>query len=187
MRPNTPSRRPMLAVIGNDGDIPEAQRAAAYAIGAAAVDRGFRIVCGGMGGVMAAAAEGAHSAERYKEGDTVGIAMSYYATDLNPWVDVVIPTGLGYSRNMLVVASGDVVVAIGGGSGTLSEIALAWQIQRPILVHGETEGWAKRLGGSRLDQRNEGPIESYGDIDELVDRAWTLAKAARDARDDGRG
>lgn len=180
-------RRPMLAVIGNAGDIPEAQRAAAFELGRRAVDRGFRVVCGGMDGVMEAAAHGAHRSEHYREGDTIGIAMSYRAADLNPWVDVVIPTGMGYARNTIVVSSGDVVVAIGGGSGTLSEIALAWQIQRPILVYGQAEGWAKRLGGLHLDARNDLPIESFDDIEALVDRAWTLVQQSRDARDDGRG
>src|SRR5690625_41532 len=170
-------RRPTLAVIGNAGEIPEAQRAAAFELGKRAVDRGFRIVCGGMDGVMEAAAHGAHHAARYQEGDTIGIAMSYRAADLNPWVDVVIPTGMGYARNTIVVASGDVVVAIGGGSGTLSEIALAWQIQRPILVYGQAEGWAKRLGGLHLDGRNTLPIASFDDIEALVEHAWGLVQS----------
>lgn len=170
------ARRPVLAVIGNAGEIPEAQRAAAFELGRRAVDRGFRVVCGGMDGVMEAAAHGAHTSEQYREGDTIGIAMSYRAADLNPWVDIVIPTGMGYARNAIVVSTGDVVVAIGGGSGTLSEIALAWQIQRPILVYGQAEGWAKRLGGLHLDQRNPLPIESFDDMEDLVDRAWMLAQ-----------
>lgn len=172
-------RRPMLAVIGNAGQIPEAQKEAAFALGKSAVERGFRLVCGGMDGVMEAAAHGAHHAENYQEGDTVGIAMSYRAADLNPWVDVVIPTGMGYARNAIVVSSGDVVVAIGGGSGTLSEIALAWQLERPILVYGNAEGWAKKMAGVRLDKRNEYAIEGFEDIDALVERAWQIVQTSR--------
>lgn len=183
MKEKNASRRPMLAVIGNDSELPELQRAAAYELGARAVDRGFRVVCGGYSGVMQAVAQGAHSSENYREGDTIGIGMSYRAADLNPWIDIAIPTGMGYSRNMLVVSTGDVVVAIGGGSGTLSEIALAWQIRRPVLVHEPTDGWAKRLAGLHLDQRNERPIEAYNSIPELVERAWSLVDVSRAKQD----
>lgn len=172
-------RRPTLAVIGNAGKIPNAQKEAAFALGKHAVERGFRIVCGGMDGVMEAAAHGAHHAENYQEGDTVGVAMSYRAADLNPWVDIVIPTGMGFARNTIVVSSGDVVVAIGGGSGTLSEIALAWQIDRPILVYGKAEGWAKKMAGVRLDRRNEYAIEGFDAIEILVDRAWEIVQESR--------
>ncbi len=180
-------RRPMLAIIGNAGEIPEAQRQAAFDIGRLAIDQGFRIVCGGMDGVMQAAAQGAHASERYREGDTIGIGMSYRGKDVNPWIDVVVPTGLGFSRNMLVVASGDVVVAIGGGSGTLSEIALAWQIQRPILAYTSSSGWAGKLGGISLDARNAYTIEPFDDVHALVKRAWELVPFSRSQRDDGRG
>lgn len=183
MKEQKASRRPTLAVIGNDSVLPEAQRAAAFEIGARAVDRGFRVVCGGYSGVMEAVAQGAHSSERYQEGDTIGVAMSYRAADLNPWIDIAIPTGMGFSRNTIVVAAGDVVVAIGGGSGTLSEIALAWQIRRPVLVHGPTDGWAKRLGGLHLDGRNDRPIEAFDSIPELIERAWSLVESSRAKQD----
>lgn len=187
MKEQIASRRPILAVIGNDSILPDPQHAAAFEIGARAVDRGFRVVCGGYSGVMEAVAQGAHSSDKYREGDTIGVAMSYRAADLNPWIDIAIPTGMGFSRNMIVVSTGDVVVAIGGGSGTLSEIALAWQIRRPVLVYGPTDGWAKRLSGVHLDQRNERPIEAYDSIPELIERAWSLVDVSRAKQDQALG
>lgn len=167
-------RRPVLSVIGNAGNIPDAHRLAAFELGRLAVDRGFRIVCGGMNGVMEAVAQGAHASQRYREGDTMGIGQSYDPAALNPWIDIVIPTGMGLSRNMIVVSSGDIVVALGGGSGTLSEIALAWQIGRKVLAYTGSGGWADRVAGMRLDVRQEDPIEGFEDLQALIDRAWEL-------------
>ena len=79
------------------------------------------IVCGGLGGVMEAACRGAKEAG----GTTVGILPGADRAAANPFVDVAIPTGLGEARNALVVRAADAVIAIGGGYGTLSEIALA--------------------------------------------------------------
>jgi len=83
--------------------------------------RGVVLVCGGLGGVMEAACRGAKGAG----GMTVGILPGSDRSDANQFVEVAIPTGLGEARNALVVRAADAVVAIGGGYGTLSEIALA--------------------------------------------------------------
>lgn len=176
-----PPRRPILAIIGNAGDIPDELREAALAIGQAAVEAGFRIVCGGRDGVMLAAAQGAHRAANYREGDTIGIQFGYDPDEANPWIDVAIPTGMGYARNMVVVSSAHVVVAVGGGSGTLSEIALAWQIGKPIVAWTGTGGWAKRLADTHLDGRFAQPIEGFHDVDALIRRAKELAAGERQA------
>ena len=83
----------------------------------------------------------------------VGILPDTLLDAGNPYLDVVIPTGLGFARNSLVVLSGDAVIAVDGGSGTLSEIALAWQHGRPIVALMGTGGWADRLAGKALDLR----------------------------------
>jgi uncharacterized protein (TIGR00725 family) len=84
-------------------------------------ERGAVLVCGGLGGVMEAACRGA------KEGGatTIGILPGSDRSAANPFVDLAIPTGLGEARNALVVRSADALIAVGGGYGTLSEIALA--------------------------------------------------------------
>lgn len=176
-------RRRVLAVIGpGSGEtrtdpIPEATRALAYDIGRRAIDAGFRLATGGLGGVMAAASEGAHAAEGYREGDVIGIVKSHAHGDANPFVDIVIPTGMGIARNLLLVSTADVVVAIGGGSGTLSEIALAWQLGRPIVAL-RGGGWAGRLAGTAVDGRREGVVLEAGTAEEAI----ALARDALRAR-----
>ena len=95
--------------------------AEAEAVGAELARRGAVVVCGGLGGVMEAACRGA----RGEGGVTLGILPGVERAAANPWVSVAVATGLGELRNGLVVRSADAVIAIAGGYGTLSEIALA--------------------------------------------------------------
>lgn len=173
-------RRPVLALIGNAGEIPSELAEDAAAIGQAAVEAGFRIICGGRDGVMQAAARGAHQAANYREGDTIGVLPTYRHNEANPYIDIALPTGFGYARNMLVVSSADVVCALGGGSGTLSEIALAWQIGRPVLAWQARGGWAARLADTRLDTRFDRDIEGFDSVEALIARALLLARRNTD-------
>ncbi|MFZ2412387.1 MAG: TIGR00725 family protein, partial [Candidatus Methanoperedens sp.] len=87
------------------------------------------LCCGGLGGVMSAVCCG------FKEGNgvTIGILPSYNKDDANKYVDLAIPTGMGLARNLLVVKTGDVVVALPGAAGTLSEIAYCLQFGIPVI------------------------------------------------------
>lgn len=87
------------------------------------------LICGGLGGTMKAVCSG------FKRGGgvTIGIIPSYDENDANPFVDIVIPTGLGLARNVLVVKSADVVIALPGEAGTLSETAYALQFGIPVI------------------------------------------------------
>jgi len=87
------------------------------------------LICGGLSGVMKAVAKG------FKAGGglTIGIITSYNKNDANPFMDIVIPTGLGLARNVLIVKSADVVVALPGEAGTLSEIAYSLQFGIPVI------------------------------------------------------
>ncbi|HVB65200.1 MAG TPA: TIGR00725 family protein [Nitrolancea sp.] len=96
---------------------------------------GCALVCGGRDGVMAAACRGA----KQSGGTTIGILPGYDPAEANAWVDFPIPTGLGHARNAIVVASGDAIIAIGGGFGTLSEIALALKMGKPVVALGSWE------------------------------------------------
>jgi len=87
------------------------------------------LICGGLSGVMQAACQGFKAAG----GLTIGIIPSYNKQDANEFVDVAIPTGLGLARNVLVVKSADVVVALPGEAGTLSEIAYCLQFAIPVV------------------------------------------------------
>jgi uncharacterized protein (TIGR00725 family) len=91
--------------------------------------RGAVLVCGGLGGAMEAACRGA----KQGGGVTVGILPGTDRSDANHYVDFALPTGLGEARNALVVRAADVVIAIGGGYGTLSEIALALKAGKRVI------------------------------------------------------
>lgn len=166
------ARRKVVGVIGNAAASP-AVEAMAEELGRRLVDAGFRVATGGLGGVMQAASKGAHASERYREGDVVGLLPGADASAANRWVDVVVPTNLGYARNVLLVSMADAVVAVGGGAGTLSEIAMAWQLEKP-LVALRAPGWSERLAGGTIDERARPPI---GDA-ETPERAVELVQAA---------
>ena len=105
---------------------------AAAEVGRLLAERGAVLVCGGRGGAMEAACRGAKDAG----GLTVGILPGSNRSEANPFVDVVLPTGLGEARNALVVGAAEVVIAIGGGYGTLSEIALALKTGKRVIGLG---------------------------------------------------
>jgi len=175
----TSSRRAVLAVIGNAGTLPRQVTETAKKLGCLAVDAGFRLVTGGLDGVMAAVSEGAHESAHYQEGMVLGIIPSYAASQANPWVDIVIPTGMQMGRNILVVASADVVIAIGGGSGTLSEIALAWQLGKPIIGLSDIAGWAEQLSGQVLDERHTQAIISAKTPEAAIQSALKVLEQPR--------
>jgi uncharacterized protein (TIGR00725 family) len=118
----------ILGVIG-DGECDAATAAVAEAVGREIARRGAALVCGGLGGVMAAACRGAKSAG----GLTIGILPGVNRTDANPWVDIPVVTGLDQARNVLVVRTAQAVIAVSGQYGTLSEIAFALKLGVPVV------------------------------------------------------
>ena len=119
---------PHIAVVGA-GRASTEETDAAEAVGRGLAEAGAVVVCGGLGGVMEAACRGAKSAG----GTTVGILPGDDRADANEHVDVALATGLGEARNALVVRAADALVAIGGEYGTLSEIALALKVGKPVV------------------------------------------------------
>ena len=105
------------------------ERDLGFSVGAEIARRGAILVCGGLGGMMEAAAEGAKS----ERGTTVGILPGEKASAANEFIDVALPTGLGAVRNALLVRACDAVIAIRGGYGTLSEIAFALRLGVPVV------------------------------------------------------
>lgn len=160
-------RTPVVAIIGGQSASP-ALLSAAEAVGAGLVDAGLRIASGGLGGVMAAASRGGRQAAGWSEGRVLGILPGLDASKANPYVDVVVPTGMNYARNVILIAMADVVMAIGGGSGTLSEIALAWQHRKPIVALDMGEGWSSKLAGESLDHRRSDTILRASTPEEAV-------------------
>jgi uncharacterized protein (TIGR00725 family) len=145
-------RRATVAVVGDSALDPGSEEARfAHEVGRTLIDRGYVLVSGGRGGVMEAACRGGRESPAWMPGSIVAILPGHDAALANPYVDVAIPTGLDVARNA-VVAHADAVVAVGGGAGTLSEIALAWQIRR-LVVAFRGRGWAGRLADRRVDDR----------------------------------
>lgn len=125
---------PSIAVIGAgncDAETIDLSRA----VGSEIARRGSILVCGGLGGVMEGASVGALS----QGGITVGILPGLDKKEANPSIRVPIATGMGNARNVIVVASADAVIAIAGGYGTLSEIALALKQGKPVIGLGTWE------------------------------------------------
>jgi hypothetical protein len=168
---------PAIAVCGASRIIDPAITEIARAVGAGIIRAGCTLVCGGRDGVMEAACRGA--AEARAAGATggliVGILPSDRKQDANPWCDVVIPTGIGYARNSIVVLAGDVVILVGGGSGTLSEAAFAWQFGKPMVAVAPSGGWAAALAGTSLDDRRGDWIIAAQSAEEAVQRAVEFA------------
>ncbi len=93
---------------------------------------GFKVICGGLGGVMEAVCKGAKS----KQGVTIGILPGDSSTEANPYVDIAVATGMGIGRNLIIIRSADAVIAVNGGFGTLSEISFALQLKKPVIGIG---------------------------------------------------
>jgi len=131
-----------VGVIGGGAtDSPDLE--AAEAVGAGLARAGAILVCGGLGGVMEAACRGARQAG----GRTIGLLPGRDRGAANPWVEIAIATGLGELRNGLVVRSADGLIAVGGEWGTLSEIALALKVGKPVIGLGTWD--LDREGGAR--------------------------------------
>ncbi|MGQ9617514.1 MAG: TIGR00725 family protein [Candidatus Aminicenantia bacterium] len=112
--------RKRIGVIGGN-EVNSRIYSIAYEVGSEIARHGFILVCGGLGGVMEAVAKGA----KENGGITIGILPGIYMEDANKYIDIPVPTGISYARNMLVVLNSSVVIAINGRYGTLSEISYA--------------------------------------------------------------
>ncbi len=117
-----------IGVIGA-GACPASTYELARKIGFEIGRRGWTLVCGGLGGVMEGAARGCVEAG----GISVGILPRLGRTSANPYITLAIPTGFGDGRNLMVVRSSDLLVAVSGGYGTLSEIALSLKAEKPVI------------------------------------------------------
>ena len=122
---------PQISVIGAGTTSSELERLAEE-VGRLLARSGCNVVCGGLGGVMAAVSRGAAA----EGGTVIGVLPGESRAAANPWINVCVATGVGHARNLAVVASGDAVIAVGGEWGTASEIALARKLGRSVVVLG---------------------------------------------------
>jgi uncharacterized protein (TIGR00725 family) len=126
------SARPVRITVVGGGSCDETTALSAERIGEAIARRGGILVCGGLGGVMEAAARGAKRAG----GLTIGILPGERGEDANEHIEIPIATGLGEARNVVNVRAADAVVAVAGRYGTHSEIALALGMGIPVVAFG---------------------------------------------------
>ena len=163
------NRRKIIGVIGEaniHGD--EEKEQIAFEIGKLLMDNGFIIATGGMGGVMETASRGARSSSKYREGSIIGVKPDYNDESHTQYLDIVIPTGMGIARNVILTSMCDAVIAIGGRSGTLSEIALSWQMGK-LIIAMDVEGWSRDLKSLRIDNRREDEVFSASTPEEAMD------------------
>lgn len=164
--------RPIIGIIGAGKDLcTKEMYDFASELGNSFLENGYRIVTGGKGGVMEAVCSGAMNSESYFEGSIIAIIPEDEKKYSNRFSDIIIPTGIGINRNSIIINTADILVALGGGSGTLSEIAFAWQKQKYVLCVTIFDGWAKKLAGEKLDNSKSDysiPVENIEQIIEII-------------------
>jgi uncharacterized protein (TIGR00725 family) len=143
-------RKLQIAVIGYNKDrCTEKARRIAYEVGSEIAQAGAILVCGGLGGVMESACKGAKD----KNGITVGIIPQEDFSFANDFCDLVICTGIGFARDFITANSADGIIAIGGGVGTLIEMAVGYMKKKVIVVIEGSGGVSDNYGGKYLDER----------------------------------
>jgi uncharacterized protein (TIGR00725 family) len=166
--------RPLRVAFCGPGDPSPEEKEHAESIGERLAAAGCTVYCGGLGGSMEAVCRGA----KRQGGSTVGILPVYDTAAANEWVDIPICTGMGQARNVVLVASVDVVIASGGGWGTLSEIALAVRLGRPVVVHG---AWfvVAEAATDHVDRAGAGSVHLAASPQQAVEIALSLGRQAR--------
>jgi len=158
----------VISVIGASSIDKDVERKA-IELGKLLAKNNYAVACGGLGGVMEAVCKGV----KEEGGITIGIIPYKEKKAANQYVDIVIPVPFSHARNIVVVLSGDVIVAISGMAGTLSEIALAWIYEKPIVALTGVGGWSSELAGKKIDERRTDEIyeaESPARVIEIINR-----------------
>lgn len=139
----------------------------ALKLGESLSHKGYTIINGGMHGVMEAVSKGAKNSLN-NQTRVVGILPSANKEEANAYLDIIIPTNSGLARNYQVVLASDVLIALGGGAGTLNEISYAWQCNKKVFCYTATEGWSSKLANTNLDSRRENLLIGFESIEELL-------------------
>ena len=160
--------RSVVAIIGSAGQLEDSIRQKVELLARELSKHNFDLVTGGRDGVMRAVARG-HHLGRANNSNLIHIDPGWDGAETtNPYPAATVRTNLGSMRNHLVVRSSDIVVAVGGGAGTLSEISIAWQEKKPIFSLEVTDGWATTLSKKSLDHRRDDVIVGCNSVDEVV-------------------
>jgi len=164
--------RTIISICGNSICAEDSVNAhLAFEVGKKLVDNGYRVLTGGLDGVMKYALQGAKASEKYRDGDTIAVLPMYDERVANEYADIVIPTGIDLARD-IITANAPAVIAIGGGSGTLGEIANAWTLYRMVIAMETATGWSAKVANTQVGEKR-----IYDD--DFEDMVW----GAKDADD----
>ena len=152
-------RKLLISVIGGHKNNVKVD-SLAHNIGKIIAKVGGIVVCGGLYGVMEAVSRGSKEAK----GTTIGLIPGRDKKDANPYIDIVIPTTIGYARNAMVACSGDIIIALPGSHGTLSEICYGFVYGKPIIDMGnwKLKGMIKVKGLKGLEEKLKELIKKMG-------------------------
>lgn len=160
-------RRPIVGVIGpSKYTCTKKVYDFGYDLGTMLARLNVHLVCGGKDGIMESVCAGFISIKRRK-GLAIGIIPDDYYSGANPFCEIVIPSGMGIARNILIVNTANVLVAVGGGAGTLSELAFAWQKNKQVICCTMFDGWAKDLSNIQLDKRRKDLFYPAASLDQI--------------------
>ncbi len=163
-----------MLVVGFDKDhCPEIAYRAAYQVGLEVAKRGALLLSGGLGGVMEAASRGAKDGG----GLVVGIIPQDDKGAANEFCDAVVATGIGFARDFITAYSADAIIVVGGGAGTMIEIAAAYQKKIPIVAVKGTGGMADRLADTYIDDRKIERIFGENTTEKAVITAFALMES----------
>jgi len=136
----------------------------AIEIGRLLAKNNYAIACGGLSGGMEAVCKGA----KQENGLTIGIIPNKNKYTANDYVDIAIPVPFSQGRNLVVVLSGDAVIAISGKAGTLSELCFAWIYKKPIIALSSVPGWSSKMADQKIDNRRADKIYGAKTPEEVI-------------------
>lgn len=143
----------IIGIIGDSSLQDEKEKELAFNLGKTLVDHNYRVMSGGLGGIMDIVLDGAKHSSNYKEGDTIAVLPSFDKSDAEGCADIIITTGLDLSRGSILTSSSDAVIVIGGKAGTLAELSTSWSLFKLIIAMSEVEGVSKDYASKRVDSR----------------------------------
>lgn len=168
-----PKRIQILIIGHNTNGCTEEHSRIAYETGSEVAKAGHVLITGGLGGVMEAASHGAHDSN----GLSVGIIPQGDASMANGYCDIVIPTGMGLTRDFLNALSADGIIIIGGGSGTLSEICAAYMHKKPMVAIRNLGGVTAQFIDKYVDHRENIKIIGVDTPKQAVEKILELITA----------
>ena len=165
------AKKRQILVIGNNtnGCTPEHEKIA-YEIGSEIAKSDSVLITGGLGGIMTAASHGSHDSN----GLSIGIIPQDDASLANEYCDIVIPTGMGLTRDFLNALSADGIIIVGGGSGTLSETCAAYMHKKPMVAIRDLGGSVEQYIDGYLDHRENVKILGADTPKEAVEKILEL-------------